>query len=192
MAFIDTLRADARRLHASSTSLTSLVKLFVTNSSFAAATVFRLSSALRDSSPGTARLLAKANLILHGIDIDYRARIGPGILFAHPVGTVIGGDCRIGANATLMSAVVLGRRDVLGGPDKGMYPTIGDDVTLGTGASVLGPVTVGAGSLVAAHALLLESIECDSLAVGMPAKARPAKVNTQQNVSTHHSSDGSN
>jgi serine O-acetyltransferase len=172
MALIQALRTDAQRLNASNVSLPNLAKLFVTNSSFAAVAIFRISSALRDSKPEVARILSKMNLILHGIDIDYRARIGPGALFAHPVGVVIGGDCTIGTGATFMSGVVLGRKDVLNGPDMGMYPTTGSNVLFGTGATVLGPVHVGDHSKVGAHALVLEHVPPNSLATGSPATTR--------------------
>lgn len=172
MALIQALRADAQRLNANNASIPKLAKLFVTNSSFAAVAVFRVSSALCNSKPEVARLLSKVNLILHGIDIDYRAQIGPGALFAHPVGTVIGGDCTIGSGATFMSCVVLGRKDVLGGPDIGMYPTIGNNVLFGTGATILGPISIGDNSRVGAHALVLDNIQPNSLAMGSPARAR--------------------
>ena len=56
------------------------------------------------------------------------------------------------------------------------HPTIGDNVTIGAGAKVLGPVTIGAGSAVGANAVVTKDVPENSIAVGIPAKVRPRKT----------------
>ena len=161
------LRADAARLQPGRTSSLHLLKLFLTNSSFSAALLYRLSHAAgRQVHEGLGRILSRLNLGINGADIDFRARIGPGVLLQHPVGVVIGGDCCLGRNATLMSGVVLGRRDVVQGPDIGAYPSLGDGVLIGTGAAVLGPVKLGNAAVVGAHSLVLADVEAGATVVG--------------------------
>ncbi|MEV8133628.1 hypothetical protein AB0O54_21115 [Pseudarthrobacter oxydans] len=143
------------------------MKLAVTNSSFSAALLYRLSHFTGCKyGEGLGRVLSRLNLVINGIDIDFRARIGPGVLLQHPVGVVIGGDCDLGANVTLMSGVVLGRRDVVNGPDIGAYPSLGDDVLVGAGTVVLGPVIVGHGVRIGAHSLVLANVESGATVVG--------------------------
>ena len=55
------------------------------------------------------------------------------------------------------------------------HPTIGDNVTIGAGAKVLGPVTIGAGSAIGANAVVTKDVPENSIAVGIPAKFRPRK-----------------
>lgn len=161
------LRADAARLQPGRTSALHLLKLAVTNSSFSAALLYRLSNLAGSRlSGGVGRILARVNLGINGIDIDFRARIGPGVLLQHPVGVVIGGDCVLGANVTLMSGVVLGRRDVVSGPDTGAYPSLGDDILIGAGTAVLGPVKVGNKAKIGAHSLVLANVQPGATVVG--------------------------
>lgn len=160
------LRADAARLQPGKTSSAHLLKLSLTNGPFSAALLYRLSHRAGEFHQGMGRLLARWNMAINGVDIDFRARIGPGVLLQHPVGVVIGGDCVLGASVTLMSGVVLGRRDVIGGPDLGAYPSIGDDTLIGAGAVVLGPVRVGSGVRIGAHSLVLADVASGETVVG--------------------------
>jgi len=102
-----------------------------------------------------------ARLVSGGIDIHPGARIGRRFFVDHGAGVVIGETAEIGDDVMLYHLVTLGSvgwwRDRRS-PGAKRHPTLEDHVVVGTGASVLGPVTVGAGSKIGAHALVLEAL----------------------------------
>eukprot|EP01026_Neomeris_dumetosa_P080681 TRINITY_DN8968_c0_g1_i3.p1 TRINITY_DN8968_c0_g1~~TRINITY_DN8968_c0_g1_i3.p1 ORF type:complete len:393 (+),score=43.31 TRINITY_DN8968_c0_g1_i3:37-1179(+) len=102
------------------------------------------------------------------VDIHPAAQIGKGILIDHATGVVIGETAVVGDNVSLLHHVTLGGsgRERNGG----RHPTIGHGVLLGAGVCVLGPVLVGNGSKVGAGSVVVSSIPCHSVAVGVPAK----------------------
>ena len=109
-----------------------------------------------------------------GIEIHPGAEIGSGFFIDHGMGVVIGETTVIGDNCTIYQGVTLGGT----GKDKGKrHPTIGNNVTIGSGAKVLGPFTIGDNSKVAANAVVLNEIppNCPSVAV-------PAHIVTRDNV----------
>ena len=108
-----------------------------------------------------------AQTALFGIEIGKDVELGRGIYFVHTVGTVIGGTARIGDRVKFM-----GNNTVGTGRDDG-YPVIEHDVVIGAGARILGPITIGARSVIGANAVVLRSMPPDSLAVGIPAVVRP-------------------
>ena len=120
-----------------------------------------------------------------GIEIHPAAQIGKGLFIDHGMGVVIGETTIIGENCTLYQGVTLGGT----GKDKGKrHPTIGNNVTIGSGAKVLGPFTVGDNSKIAANAVVLNEIPPNSTCVGVPAhivkrdnvKVAPAKIDLDQ------------
>ncbi|MFI9778694.1 serine O-acetyltransferase EpsC [Streptomyces sp. NPDC051956] len=104
-----------------------------------------------------AALLTRAARVASGMEIHAGARIGRRAFIDHGFGVVIGETAVVGDDVTLYHAVTLGSRgwvrDGRGGERR--HPVIGDRVMIGTGASVLGPVTIGDGQRIAAHALVL-------------------------------------
>jgi len=120
-----------------------------------------------------------------GIEIHPGAQIGNGLFIDHGMGVVIGETTIIGDNCTIYQGVTLGGT----GKDKGKrHPTIGNNVTIGSGAKVLGPFTVGDNSKIAANAVVLNEIPPNSTCVGVPAhvvkrdnvKVAPAKIDLDQ------------
>ncbi len=120
-----------------------------------------------------------------GIEIHPAAKIGTGLFIDHGMGVVIGETAIIGDNCTIYQGVTLGGT----GKDKGKrHPTIGNNVTIGSGAKVLGPFTVGDNSKIAANAVVLNEIPPNSTCVGVPAhivkrdnvKIAPAKIDLDQ------------
>ena len=102
-----------------------------------------------------------------GIEIHPGAQIGKGFFIDHGNGVVIGETTIIGDNVTVYQGVTLGGT----GKDTGKrHPTIGNNVTIGAGAKVLGPVHIGDNTKIAAGAVVLREIPADSTAVGIPAK----------------------
>lgn len=102
-----------------------------------------------------------------GIEIHPAAKIGKGVFIDHGTGVVIGETAEVGDNCTIYQGVTLGGT----GKDKGKrHPTIGANVTIGSGAKVLGPFHVGDNSKIAANAVVLNEIPPNSTCVGVPAR----------------------
>ncbi len=122
---------------------------------------------LEDGHPFLARLVSQAARHFTGIEIHPGAKIGKGLLIDHGMGVVIGETAEIGDNCTIYQGVTLGGT----GKDVGKrHPTLGDNVMVGAGAKILGPVKVGSGSKIAANAVVLNAVPENSTAVGIPAK----------------------
>ena len=121
-----------------------------------------------------ARLVSYWGRILTGIEIHPGAKIGRGFFIDHGVGVVIGETSEIGENVTLYHDVTLGgiapsidshqQRNVK------RHPTLMDDVIVGSGAQILGPITVGCGARIGANSVVLKDVpECATM-VGIPAQ----------------------
>ncbi|MBE6595994.1 MAG: serine O-acetyltransferase [Ruminococcaceae bacterium] len=137
-------------------------------SGFHARTAHRLSHALhRRGHTHAARLVSQGAKFLTGIEIHPGATIGRGLVIDHGSGVVIGETAEIGDNCTLYQGVTLGGT----GKDTGKrHPTLGDNVMVGAGAKVLGPLNIGDNAKIAAGAVVLHEIPADSTAVGIPAR----------------------
>ncbi len=102
-----------------------------------------------------------------GIEIHPGAKIGKGFFIDHGMGVVIGETTEIGDNCTVYQGVTLGGT----GKDIGKrHPTLGNNVMVGAGAKVLGPVKIGDNSKIAANAVVLNPVTENSTAVGIPAR----------------------
>ena len=136
--------------------------------------LYRLAHRLyKDDRHGIANFINGINRRLNGIEIHPAAEIGANLSIIHPVGIVIGGLSRIGNNVQINQGVSLGYRR---GPIPGDgHPTVEDDVIISAGAKLLGPITIGCGSVVGANAVVLESVPSHSLAIGVPARIIPKK-----------------
>lgn len=106
-------------------------------------------------------------------DIAREAVIGPGLRVTHPFDVVIGPDVRMGSDVVLFNGVTLGNR-LSQGSWTGM-PTVGDSVLIGTGAKILGPVTIGNHARIGANAVVLVSVPEGATAVGNPARIVPRR-----------------
>ena len=114
-----------------------------------------------------ARAVSQASRHMTGIEIHPAATIGRGFFIDHGMGVVIGETAEIGDNCTIYQGVTLGGT----GKDIGKrHPTLGDNVMVGAGAKVLGPVYIGSNSKIAANAVVLHTVTENSTAVGIPAK----------------------
>jgi serine O-acetyltransferase len=114
-----------------------------------------------------ARAVSQLGRFLTGIEIHPGATIGKGIFIDHGMGVVIGETAEIGNHVTIYHGVTLGGT----GKDKGKrHPTLGDNVVVGAGAKVLGPIYVGSGAKIGANSVILKDVPADSTAVGIPAR----------------------
>lgn len=108
-------------------------------------------------------------VISFSIEIPYTAQIGEGFLIGHHEGVIINGDCIIGKNFTIQQGVTIGGN--IGKIKEGREtPLIGDNVFIGAGAKVLGPIKIGDNSMIGANAVVIKNVPNDSVAVGIPAK----------------------
>ena len=115
----------------------------------------------------TARLISQIARFLTGIEIHPGAKMGRGILIDHGMGVVIGETATVADNCTIYQGVTLGGT----GKEKGKrHPDLEEGVMVGSGAKVLGPLTIGAGSKIAAGAVVLSSVPPGCTAVGVPAR----------------------
>ncbi len=133
-----------------------------------ALTAYRLAHALHSKKMYfAARAVSQAARHMTGIEIHPAAKIGRGLVIDHGMGVVIGETAEIGDNCTIYQGVTLGGT----GKDVGKrHPTLGNNVLVGAGAKVLGPLTIGDNTKIAANAVVLDKIPDDCTAVGIPAK----------------------
>lgn len=114
-----------------------------------------------------ARLVSQLSRFFTGIEIHPGATIGSCFFIDHGMGVVIGETAEIGNNVTLYQGVTLGGT----GKDHGKrHPTIEDDVTIGSGAKILGPIRIAKGTKIGANSVVLKDTSANSTAVGIPAR----------------------
>ena len=118
---------------------------------------------------GVARILAQATRFATGIEIHPGAIIGRRFFIDHGMGVVIGETAEIGDDVMVYHGVTLGGRSLSHGK---RHPTIGNGVTVGAGAKVLGPITIGDGSAIGANAVVTQDVPADCIATGIPAAVR--------------------
>lgn len=113
------------------------------------------------------RLISQLARFFTGIEIHPGAKIGKGLCIDHGMGVVIGETAEIGNDVLIYHGVTLGGT----GKDKGKrHPTIGDNVVIGAGAKVLGPIHIGDGAKIGANAVVVKDVPAGATAVGIPAK----------------------
>ena len=122
-----------------------------------------------------ARIISQTTRFFTGIEIHPGAKIGKNLFIDHGMGVVIGETSEIGNNVTIYHAVTLGGISPSVESDRQRdakrHPTIGDDVVIGSGAQIIGPVKVGNGSRIAANAVVVNNVPDNATMVGIPAKA---------------------
>jgi serine O-acetyltransferase len=132
----------------------------------------RVSHALHGAGvPLVPTAIAYATRAVTGVEIHPAARIGADFFIDHGSGVVIGETAEIGDRVTLYQGVTLGGTGFARGK---RHPTVEDDVTIGSGAKLLGPVTVGHGAKVGANTVVIENVPPRSTVVGNP--GHPVKV----------------
>jgi serine O-acetyltransferase len=117
-----------------------------------------------------ARLVSQATRFLTGVEIHPGATIGRRLFIDHGMGVVIGETAELGDDVMLYHGVTLGGRS---SEREKRHPTLGNHVTVGAGAAILGPVMIGDFCVVGAQAVVTTDAPAHSLLVGIPAKVRP-------------------
>ena len=121
-----------------------------------------------------ARIISQFSRFLTGIEIHPAAKIGKNLFIDHGMGTVIGETSEIGDNVTLYHGVTLGGISPAENPkdqrDTKRHPTIEDNVIIGCGASILGPINIGSCARVGANTVVLKDVPSYATMVGNPVK----------------------
>lgn len=112
-----------------------------------------------------ARFLAELTRKLTGVEIHPGAVLGEGVFIDHATGVVIGETAEVGDNVTIYHGVTLGGTSLDGGK---RHPTVGDGVTIGAGAKVLGAITIGSESQIGANSVVVKSVPPGAVVVGVP------------------------
>jgi serine O-acetyltransferase len=121
--------------------------------------------------PVVPRTLALVTRAVTGIEIHPAARVGEGLFIDHGNGVVIGETAEIGENVTLYQGVTLGGTGFATGK---RHPTVQDNVTIGSGAKLLGPITIGHGAKIGANSVVIHDVPPNSTVVGNP--GHPVRV----------------
>mgnify|MGYP001293518003 FL=1 len=121
-----------------------------------------------------AKMISQLSRFFTGIEIHPKAKIGKNFFIDHGMGVVIGETSEIGDNVTIYHAVTLGGISPSINSDEQRYvkrhPTLKNNVVVGSGAQVLGPVVVGENAKVGANAVVTKDVSANAVMVGIPAK----------------------
>ena len=123
--------------------------------------------------PVLPRLISHIVRFLTGIEIHPAVKIGPGFFIDHGMGVVIGETTEIGDDCLLYQGVTLGGT----GKGKGKrHPTLGNNVIVGAGSKVLGPIRIGNNAVIGANSVVLKSIPDNAVCVGVPGRVTKKKI----------------
>ncbi len=139
---------------------------------------YRLAHRIWDRGPQwhpVARLVSTATRAVTGVEIHPGARIGRRFFIDHGMGVVIGATAVVGDDVMLYHGVTLGGRSLQRGVKR--HPTVGDRVTIGTGARVLGNIEIGDDVQIGANSVVVKDVPAGAVATGIPAQVRfPARL----------------
>ncbi len=156
------LREKARRYYKSDATR-DVVKTLATDGT-SAMILYRLQQGARESGLGPLEAVFYKLNALGGCVIGRGADFGPGFVLVHSNGVVINGTVRGGERIHVQHQVTIGNNE------RGEAPTLGNDIVIGAGAKVIGPITLGDGARVGANAVVVHDVESGTTVVGIPAK----------------------
>ena len=152
------------------------IEILLTYGGVQALLAHRISHALHEAGvPLLPRLLSNLTKVITGVEIHPAARIGEALFIDHGAGVVIGETAELGDNITLYQGVTLGGTGFESGK---RHPTVGDDVVVGSGAKLLGPIHVGDRAKIGANSVVIHDVPRDATVVGNP--GHPVRVNGQR------------
>lgn len=174
MQFIEIIKKDLKAVFEKDPAARNIIEVILTYPGFHAVMLHRLSHKLWNMKiPIIPRLLSHISRFFTGIEIHPAARIGAGFFIDHGMGVVIGETTEIGENCLLYQGVTLGGT----GKEKGKrHPTLGNNVVVGAGSKILGPIKIGNYVKIGANSVILKSVPDYSIVVGVPGKIIKKKV----------------
>jgi serine O-acetyltransferase len=142
------------------------VEMLLTYGGVQALLSHRISHALHEAGvPLVPRVLANVTKVLTGIEIHPAARIGRGLFIDHGSGVVIGETAEVGDDVTIYQGVTLGGTGFARGK---RHPTVGNEVMIGAGSALLGPIEIGERSKIGANSVVIHDVPANSTVVGNP------------------------
>lgn len=134
--------------------------------------------------PLVSAVLSRLAQHLYSVDIDYHARLGPGIVIFHGFGIVIGCEVVMEGNCWLFHGVTFGDRGTewIGSDALDGHPWIGKGCMFGAGAKILGPLTIGNNSVIGANAVVLKDVPPNSIVAGIPGRVVGTRPPMDENL----------
>jgi serine O-acetyltransferase len=187
--FFKTLRSDIDSMMARDPAARSRLEVVFCYPGFHAVLIYRLAhGAWRRGFHLLGRWLSHLGRFLTGIEIHPGAELGERLFIDHGMAVVIGETAVIGNDVTLYQGVTLGGTSLKGGK---RHPTLQDNVIVGAGAQVLGPITVGEGARIGANAVVLKDVTPGATMVGIPARPVVAREASLRELAHRATYDGS-
>ena len=170
-----TLKSDIQIIKERDPAARGIVEIFICYPGFQSIVLHRLTHKLwKLKLPLIPRLLSHVNRLFTGIEIHPGAKIGKKVFIDHGMGVVIGETAEIGNDVTIYHGVTLGgvspSEDSASQKDKKRHPTLEDKVIIGSGAQILGPITIGANSKVGSNSVVTKDVESNKSVIGNPAR----------------------
>jgi len=174
---LNRIKIDLMGLVNEKINITKIFKLYILNISAKCSILFRIQDYFTERGfILIAKLIRNRNLSLTGAEFCIGCKIEAGLIIKHTHGIVVGGGAVIGKNCTILQQVTIGENYKYGNND---YPTIKNNVTICSGAKVLGGIIIGNNCIIGANAVVLKSFEDKSIIVGSPATCKKQKVNKE-------------
>ncbi len=179
MALSEEIMEDYRNGFKKRASIVNMSVAVLQSSGFRAALLYRLGHRqYKNGNRIRAAIYTRLIRTTCHMDIEISAEIKPGISFPHTWGIVIGGLCKIGCNCKILQGVGLGGAGGKKRENGQTQPWVGDNVLIGAGAKLLGPIKVGAGAKIGANAVVVRDVDENDVVVGAP--ARSVKKQTEE------------
>lgn len=181
----DYTRADIKFIMENDPAARNKIEVFLLYPSVHALMMYRVSNLFYNKkSYFVARLISQFARFLTGIEIHPGAKIGKGMLIDHGSGVVIGETSIIGDRVTIYQGATIGAT----GNEKEFkrHPTLGDDIVVGSGAKILGPINIGNNCKIGANSVVLIDMKENSTAVGVPARIKSNINNYNLNSNIKH------
>jgi serine O-acetyltransferase len=174
MGILKDIRADFQAVFERDPAARSSLEVVAAYPGFQAAVSHRITHYLwKKNFKFTARVMSHLSRFFTGVEIHPGAVIGKGFFIDHGMGVVIGETSEIGENVTIYHGVTLGGTSFTKGK---RHPTIGNNVTIGAGAKILGPLTIGENSKVGANSVVIRDVPPNSTVVGIPGSVVPGEI----------------
>ena len=174
MGFWKDIHRDYRAVFERDPAARSRIEVFLAYPGFHAILLHRINHALWHAGiPVIPRVLSHIARFLTGIEIHPAAGIGAGTVIDHGMGVVIGETAEVGENCLLYQGVTLGGT----GKEKGKrHPTLKNNVVVGSGAKILGAITIGNNVIIGANSVILKSVPDNAICVGVPGRITRQKI----------------
>ena len=176
MSVCPRVRRDFRRLREAKgwSAIRAFLDVLLFDSGFQALALYRMGHTLRRwGVPFVPPALRRLSIALCGIDILPGASIGGGCILAHGLGLVIGGRSVVGEDCTFLQGVTLGEARF----EEDACPCLGNRITVGAGATILGGIKVGDDAMIGAGAVVIEDVPAGATVAGVPARVIKSPTN---------------